>query len=250
MSLKNKVVLITGGSSGIGAATAVLFAKNGATVAIVGRNLARLESVSEQCESVGKKPLSIQADISVDDKAKEVVNKTVDTFGKLNVLINNAGIVSLASIMTGNLLEEYDKIMNINLRAVINLTTLAAPYLIETKGNIVNVSSIAAETYLRKPALMSYAISKAGLDNFTKGAALELLSKGVRVNSVCPGLTRTNIFSNNGLNRSWEEIRVEYGVHRILEPDEVADLICYLASDKARGIAGVNYVIDNGLLIN
>lgn len=246
MSFANKVVLITGGSSGIGAATALLFAKKNASVAIVGRNEAGLQSVSEQCKTFGKKPLSIQADIANNDKAEEIIKTVIDRFGKLDILINNAGTTSVASILKGNLLEEYDRIMNVNLRAPIHLTSLAAPYLMETKGNVVNVSSVSAASYFGKPTVMPYAISKVGLDHFTKGAALELLKSGVRVNSVRPGLTRTNIWSRNGIKKSWEEGKDTYNLPRIIEPEEVADLICYLASDKANSITGVIYAIDNG----
>lgn len=249
MSFENKVVLITGGSSGIGAATAVFFSKEGASVTIIGRNETGLQTVTKQCEDVGKKALYIQADITNDDKLKEIVKTVIDTYGKLDILVNNAGITSNANILKGNLLEEYDKVMNVNLRAVIHLTTLAAPELIKTKGNIINVSSISGLSYFRRSTVMPYAISKAGLDHFTRGAALELLKYGVRVNSVSPGLTKTNILSNCGINTSWEDARVAYNLERVSEPEEVADMIGYLASDKARGITGVNYVIDNGCML-
>ncbi|CAG5049601.1 unnamed protein product [Parnassius apollo] len=142
MSFTGKVVFISGARSGIGAAAAIEFAKQDADVVIIGRNEAKMNNVYKQCETHGKKPLVIKADISKDKEAKAAINKTIDKFGKLDILVNNAGIMRLGSILYGNLLESHDEVMSTNLRVVMHLTTLAAPHLIKTKGNIINISSI------------------------------------------------------------------------------------------------------------
>lgn len=250
MSFKNKVVLITGGSSGIGASTAELFAKEGAAVTIVGRNEANLKKVSVLCEKLGAKTLTIQADLTKDEDIKTIVSKTIDKFGKLDVLVNNAGILTFGSIVDGNVMEHFDKTIKTNLRAAVYITSLAAPYLIQSKGNIINISSVLGVSFLGNPKYLPYSISKAALDHFTRGAALELWSAGVRVNTVSPGPTKTDIFARAGLQRTWEETSKVFKVPKVLEAEEIGDLIVYLASDKAKSITGVNYYIDNGTLLN
>ncbi|XP_026740265.1 uncharacterized protein LOC113502778 [Trichoplusia ni] len=245
MSFKNKVVLITGASAGIGAVTAVEFAKEGANVAIVGRNEAKLKEVAQQCEKLGVKVLPIKADVSKENEAGTIVKKTVDKFGKLDVLVNNAGILKTVPISAPEVLSTYDEIMNTNLRAVIQLTNLAAPYLEKTKGNIINISSGASKTFIQNSAITIYGLSKAALDHFSKGSALELGPKGVRVNIVSPGPVRTDMMDANG----GEENKSITVLDRVSEPEEVADVIMFLASDKAKGVTGAYYSVDNGVTI-
>ncbi|KAI5633640.1 enoyl-(Acyl carrier protein) reductase domain-containing protein [Phthorimaea operculella] len=249
MSFADKVLLVTGASSGIGAATAVLFAKEGANVAIVGRNETKLQNVSAQCEKVGKKPLVIKADVSNDDEAAEIVNKTVEKFGKIDVLVNSAGISKYGSILSGNILSVYDDVMAVNLRAIINLTTLAAPHLVKTKGNIINISSTGAQLVPKMPAFIPYCVSKAGLEHFSRGAALELALSGVRVNVVRPGPVRTDMIENSGFPGTWDVFKAGTALDRVSEPEEIAELVMYLASDKARGVTGSVFTTDNGYLL-
>ncbi|XP_026740272.1 uncharacterized protein LOC113502784 [Trichoplusia ni] len=249
MSFKNKVVLITGGSSGIGAATAELFAKEGADIALVGRNEERLKKTTERCEKLGAKVLIIKADVAVDGDLKTIVKKSIDRFNKLDVLVNNAGILTEATIEDKNLMEVFDRTININLRSTVYLTNLAVPYLIKTKGNIVNISSILGVSTLGKSQYLSYCVSKAGMDHFTRSAALHLMPSGVRVNTVSPGATRTDVLSNAGIHISWEDNVKSYNMEKVSEPEEIGHLILYLASDKARSINGANFYIDHGSLL-
>lgn len=177
MSFTDKVILITGASSGIGAHAAEHLAKKGASVVLVGRNAERLNEVGDRIKSAGlsPKPLLIVADIS--SEAERIVSETIAHFGKLNILINNAGILSRDTIETVDL-DEYERIMATNVTSVIKLSKLAVPYLEKTKGNILNVSSSAG---LRvKPNLFSYCISKYACNAITKSAALDLAPKGIR----------------------------------------------------------------------
>ncbi|KAJ2943008.1 hypothetical protein O0L34_g15199 [Tuta absoluta] len=198
MSFKNKVVLVTGAGSGIGAATAIFFAKEGADIAIVDKNGQKLDEVASKVSALGKKPCTIYADVSKDEDAKNIIADTIKAFGKLDILINNAGIGKNGSILDGKAVEAYDAVMNVNVRAVIHLTTLAAPHLAATKGNIVNTSSIAAMSVPSRVERIAYWVSKAALDHFTRGAALELASLGIRVNSVNPGPVNSNFNENSG----------------------------------------------------
>ncbi|CAH1641320.1 unnamed protein product [Spodoptera littoralis] len=247
MSFANKVVLITGGSAGIGAKTAESFATEGASVAIVGRNEAKLNLVAVVCQKLGATVLTIKADISKDADADSVVKKTIDKFGKLDVLVNNAGILREANVLSENFLKTYDEVMDINMRGAVRITYFAAPYLIKTKGNIVNVSSVAANCTSR-PGNTAYRTSKAAMNHFTRCVALDLATHGVRVNSVSPGPVMTDIFE--GLEVNAEKLRTRTALQRVSEPGEIADMIMYVASDKARGATGSNYVVDNGMLLS
>ncbi|XP_011564381.3 3-oxoacyl-[acyl-carrier-protein] reductase FabG [Plutella xylostella] len=254
MSFKNKTVLITGASSGIGAATAIAFAKEGVNVAIIGRNQEKLAITVSQCAENGQVPLVMVADVTKDEDLIRAVDTTVKQFGGINVLVNNAGLMRFASILDDNIMEAYDQTFDTNLRAIFRLTNLAAPHLIKSSGNIVNISSIAALKMPDHPSHITYYVSKAAVDHFTRCIAAELASKGVRVNSVNPGPVRTDFADNIGLSREeavgfWERSGKLTALGRICEPEEIADMTVFLASDKARGITGASFVVDNGKLV-
>nr|XP_021190171.2 uncharacterized oxidoreductase TM_0325 [Helicoverpa armigera] len=253
MGFRDMVVIVTGASSGIGAATAIKFAEQGANVVLVARNQARLKEVAAKCCSHGVKYCIIIANVTKKDDIKRIVATTVERFGKIDVLVNSAGIVGKANIWDPNAMEVYDKTMATNLRSVVYLTNLAAPHLINTEGNIVNISSAAAVDIIL-PEHFAYCTSKAGLDHFTRSAALDLAPKGVRVNSVNPGPVRTNFGQSLDKNKTeqrdcWSKFETMTALGRISDPEEIADLVLFLASDKAKAITGSSYITDNGALL-
>lgn len=253
MSFDSKVVIVTGSSSGIGAAIALKFTAEKAKVVIVGRNEKKLKDITAKCEQLGSKPLVIVADVSKDHEAKRIIDDTVKKFGKIDVLINNAGIGGGTSILHDKAMDVFDRIIATNLRASVYLTHLAAKHLIETKGNIVNISSVASKSVISDEGF-GYATSKAGLDHFSRCAALELASKGVRVNVINPGPVKSDIYENAGSTPEreaaiWDFMKKATPLHRITEPGEIADLALFLASDKAVGITGSTFVSDNGSLL-
>ncbi|XP_046964069.1 3-oxoacyl-[acyl-carrier-protein] reductase FabG-like [Vanessa cardui] len=248
MSFANKVVIVTGASSGIGATAAIAFAKEGANVVIVARNEVKLQEVADECAASGKEHLLIKADITKDEDARKVINDTIEKFGQIDVVVNNAGMMGFAKIVSENIMSVYDTVMNLNVRAQLHMTHLAAPHLIKTKGNIINVSSIAGKMSFTDP-MLCYAISKAAVDHFTRNVALELAPLGVRVNTISPGPVRTDILSNAGVQMSLEDINYKIPLGRISETDEIADLMLFLASDKAKAITGSDFVTDNGILL-
>lgn len=251
MSFADKVIIITGASSGIGAAAAVSFAKEGARVSLIARNEAKLNEVVKLCEQHGKKPLTIIADVAKDEEARTIVKRTVDHFGQLDVLVNNAGIARNVSVADENLMKYFDQVMNTNLRSVVLLTNQAAPHLVKTKGNVINISSVVALTVPGKN-YVSYAVSKAGLDHFTRCTALELAPYGVRVNGINPGPVKTDIATNAGAPNPelvWEAFKASTALKRIGDSEEIADLILFLASDKAKSITGSSCLSDNGSLL-
>ncbi|XP_004529534.1 uncharacterized protein LOC101450974 [Ceratitis capitata] len=248
MTFAGKVVIVTGASSGIGAATAEYFAKLDAKVVLVGRNEENLKATETACRTANDKAelLVVKADITVD--AERIINKTIEKFGQLDVLVNNAGILAGGNILDIDV-EQFDRIMNTNLRAVFILTKLAAPHLIRTQGNIVNVSSLAGTRCF--PNSSSYCVSKAGLDQFTKCMALDLASKKVRVNSVNPGLIITDIHRRGGMSEEQyathlEHAKETHALGRVGKPNEVAESIAFLASEAASFITGAILPIDGG----
>ncbi|XP_062529132.1 3-oxoacyl-[acyl-carrier-protein] reductase FabG [Bombyx mori] len=248
MSYVGKVVLVTGGSAGIGAEIAVHFAREGADVAIVGRNAENLHKVAARCAKVGKLAFVIKADLSQDEDVRFIVKKTVEHCDRLDILVNNAAILKSSSIFTEDLMEAIDDIFKVNLRAVIQLTQLAVPHLTKTKGNIINISSILATSTLSCPQFLPYSVMKAGLEHFTRFSALELAPSGIRVNAVCPGPVKTEILNNAGIERPCEKWEKLSPLKRIAQPEDVAEVVLFLAN--AKSVTGSYYVIDNGLKIS
>jgi NAD(P)-dependent dehydrogenase (short-subunit alcohol dehydrogenase family) len=243
-----KIVLITGATSGIGKATALRFSQAGASIAAVGRDEQALLELKNRVEIAEAQFLAIKADLSQEKETDTVVAKTVERFGAIDVLVNAAGHISSGTIENTSL-PAWDAMFEINLRAPFVLTQKALPSIIERRGNIVNVSSV---TGLRAfPGVLAYCVSKAGLDQLTRCAALELASKGVRVNAVNPGVVVTEIHKRGGMTEEQydgflEHSKTTHPLGRVGKPQEVAELILFLASDRASWITGATYSIDGG----
>jgi len=240
----NKAFLITGASSGIGKATALEALHLGANVSVVAR---REKELQENFSSFSSAEI-ISEDVTNDEARKRIVEKTLQRFQKIDVLVNAAGIIANGSIENTSL-DDWDRMLDINLRSLFRLTQLALPTLVEQKGNIVNVSSV---TGIRAfPNVLAYCVSKAGVDQFTHCTALELAPKGVRVNAVNPGVTVTNLHRNSGMNEEkyshfLEHSKTTHPLGRVGTPEEVAELILFLASEKAGWITGETFAIDGG----
>ncbi|MDQ5845155.1 MAG: SDR family oxidoreductase [Acidobacteriota bacterium] len=246
--LAGKTLLITGATSGIGKATALRFAAAGATVAAVGRNESALAKLKTEIAGSGTECLALRADLSREEEIEGIVTKTIERFGGIDTLVNAAGHISSGTVETTTP-EAWDAMMNINLRTAFILMQKSLPALIATRGNIVNVSSV---TGLRAfPGVLAYCVSKAGLDQLTRCAALELASKGVRVNAVNPGVVVTEIHKRGGMTQEQYDAFLEHsrGTHplgRVGQPSEIAELIFFLASERASWITGATYSIDGG----
>lgn len=252
MSFVNKVVLITGAGSGIGAATAIAFAKQSAKLSLVDIIEEELNNTIEVCKN-GSEVLKIVADLTRDDEVKRIVSDTIKKFGSIDVLVNCAGIYFPAGILDDKLIDKLDKIIAVNLRSVVALTNNAVPALIESKGCVINICSILAKFTTKQN--LAYSISKAAVLHFTKCAALELAEKGVRVNSVSPGVLKTKLQIRAGISESQVNAGLDFVANstplkKLIEPQEVADVILFLSSDNARSITGSDYEIDGGLLLS
>ncbi len=247
-SFANKVVFVTGATSGIGHAVAVKFASESARVVALGRNQTALREVEASVRKAGGEPLALMVDVTNPDETQRAIEETINEFGGLNVLVNAAGHISTGTI-ENTALAAWDAMMNVNLRAAFQLMQLAVPHLIKTKGNIVNVSSV---TGLRSfPGVLAYCVSKAGVDQLTRCAALELAPQGVRVNAVNPGVVVTEIHKRGGMSTEnyenfLEHSKTTHPIGRVGDPKEIAELVFYLASEKASWITGATYSIDGG----
>jgi NAD(P)-dependent dehydrogenase (short-subunit alcohol dehydrogenase family) len=243
-----KVVFVTGATSGIGRACAISFAKHGARVVCVGRNLKALQDLANEITGDGSEGLMLAADLLSDAEASDAISQAITTLGGIDVLVNAAGHISNGTIENTSL-QAWDKMLSVNVRAIFNLMQKALPSLIERKGNIVNISSV---TGLRAfPGVLAYCVSKAALDQLTRCSALELAAKGVRVNAVNPGVVRTEIHKRGGMNDDnyaafLEHSKTTHPLGRVGEPQEIADLVLFLASDRASWITGATYSIDGG----
>ncbi|VDM09070.1 unnamed protein product [Wuchereria bancrofti] len=248
INLSGKVALITGATSGIGYSTAHLFHQLGATLVVTGRNTERLKTLEEQLQDGKGQVLAITADLTKEEEIRRLAKTTVDKFHTLDILVNNAGIIGKGTI-EDTTLEQYDRIMSTNLRSIFYLTQQLIPQLIASKGSVVNVSSVNGIRSF--PGVLAYNISKAGVDQFTRCIALELAPKGVRVNSVNPGVTKTDLHRRSGMDETAYEAFIKHSesthaLGRVGNPDEVANAIAFLASSASSFITGASIPVDGG----
>uniref|UniRef100_A0A914WUL9 Uncharacterized protein n=1 Tax=Plectus sambesii TaxID=2011161 RepID=A0A914WUL9_9BILA len=258
--LLGKVAIVTGASSGIGRATAVLFAENGASLALAARNVKSLEETKQMAIAAGGKAENIQligADVTQVADTKRIVEETIKKYGRLDILVNNAGAASMAGVPDSHFmrpLDVYDYVMNLNSRSLVALCQEAIPELKKTKGNIVNVSSVGS--FRPIPEFTYYQMAKSAVDQLNRNLAVALAADGIRVNNVNPGFVKSNFAANTGASAEavaaaeelWVKPRVP--MKRGGEPREIATTILFLASEDASYITGQLIVIDGGSSIN
>jgi len=243
-----QTVIVTGASSGIGRATTLKFAAAGASLLAVGRDGGALAAVVKEAAALGGRADLFVADVTAPDMPDRIVAGCLERFGTLTTLVNAAGIIATGTIESTTD-EQWAKVMDINLHAPFRLMRAATDALIASGGSIVNVSSVNG---LRSfPGLIAYCVSKSAVDHLTRCAALELASKGVRVNAVNPGVTVSNLHRRGGMSEeSYEAFltrsRETHPLGRPGQPDEIADVIFFLASDGAKFMTGETIPVDGG----
>lgn len=252
MKLKGKVALITGGSSGIGKAAALLLAKEGAKVCITSRSEEELQAAVEEIEQAGGQAIFAKADVANPEEMEQAIAKTMQSFGQLDVVFANAGINGVWAPIEELAPEEWDKTLNINLRGTFLTVKYAIPHLKKNGGSIIITASVNGTRIFSNAGATAYSCSKAGQVAFTKMAALELAQHRIRVNVVCPGWIETEIEGTTE-KRHLEQIRVpvEYpaGVVPLTnggpgKAEQVGQLVLFLASDDASHITGTEVWID------
>lgn len=248
MDFKDKAVIVTGASSGIGRATALAFARAGGSVVAVARDQSALQDVVAHMREVNGTGHACPCDVTSPDGPTHIVETATERFGGIDVVVNAAGVIAMGSVeQTDDAL--WDRVMDINVRAPFRLMRAALPSLRARRGAVVNVSSVNGRRVF--PGLAVYNVSKGALDHLTRCAAIELAPEGVRVNAVNPGVTVTNLHRRSGMAEEQyaaflERSRTTHPLGRPGQPDEIAELILFLASDRAGWITGETIAIDGG----
>jgi glucose 1-dehydrogenase len=248
MRLTGKVALVTGSSQGIGRGIATRFAQEGADVVInYNRTPGGAQEVLREVEAAGRRGLIVQADMGNTSDIRKLIATAVEHFGRLDILVNNAGVETHAPFWEVKE-EDYDKVLNINLKGVFFTTQAMVQHLIQTKrqGKIINISSVHEE--LPFPNFTAYCASKGGLKMFTRNLAVELGPLGITINSIAPGAIETPI-NTKLLNdpKKLDSLLGQIPLARLGKPQDVAGVAVFLASDDADYVTGSTYYVDGGL---
>ena len=242
MRLKDKTAIITGGGSGIGLATARAFCKEGAKVILFGRRKEKLISAADE---LGDSVLIVQGDMTHNDDLDQLINKTLNNFKGIDILVNSAGLYNGAPLHEISD-SQWDGIMDINIRSIFQLTRRVLPIMMAQKsGSIVHISSILG--LIAVPQVAAYNVSKGALNQFSRSIAVEYGSYGIRSNSICPGLIKTDmtadLMKDASLMQEWSK---EYPIGRFGKPEDVASACLFLASDESSFITGTVLPVDGG----
>ena len=242
MRLEGKSAIITGGGSGIGLACTQLFSNEGAQVAIIGRRQDRLETAVNE---VGSQVLAVAGDLTNSDDLDSLVSKTLNAFGKIDIVVNNGGVFAGFPLHeTKN--EDWDTIMDTNIRSVFQLTKRVLPHMIDRKtGVFIHISSILG--LVAAPGVAAYNVSKGALLQLNRSIAMEYGSMGIRSNAVCPGLVKTEmteeLMKDKELMQDWSK---DYPIGRFGVPEDIANACLYLASNESSFVTGVALPVDGG----
>lgn len=245
--LKNKIALITGAGSGIGEATALLFAKNGASIVLADMDMDGANRVLAAIEKEGGKGMVMKTDVSKPAECEELVSEAVKKFGRLDIAVNNAGIGGPAAAIGDYPIDGWDKVIAVNLSGVFYGMRYQIPAMLKNGGGaIVNMASILGKVGF--PMSSAYVSAKHGVVGLTENAALEYATQGIRVNAVGPGFIKTPLLDNNLNAEQLAGIAAMHPMQRLGEANEVAELVLWLVSDKSSFVTGSYYNVDGGYL--
>ncbi len=246
MRFKDQVVLVTGSTKGIGKAIAEAFAQEGATTIVIGRNGQLADQVRDALTQKGLKAESFACDVTNTENVQEIVNKILDKYNRIDILVNNAGITK-DNLIVRMSAEQWDEVLNINLRGVFNCTKIVTKVMLKAKkGKIINIASIIG--ILGNPGQANYAASKAGIIGLTKSVALEVASRGITVNAIAPGYIQTDMTAQLK-DAARQELLKKIPLGQLGEAKDVAGTCLFLASEEANYITGQTIVVDGGIAI-
>jgi len=249
MLLQGKNAIVTGGSQGIGTAASLMLAEEGANVCLTYRShKEEAEDVAKQIEAMGRKALAVKCDISSFAEAEATVKAALDAFGRIDILVNNAGM-NWDGVCWKMTEEQWDRVLEVNLKGYFNFTRHVAPLFKDQKyGRIINVTSI--NGMRGKFGQTNYSASKAGIIGYTKAVAKELGAFGVTVNAVAPGLIETAMLKQNeARDKIIDMAMAEIVLKRVGQPEDLANVIAFLASDRAKHVTGECIKVDGGQYI-
>ncbi|MDQ0300099.1 NAD(P)-dependent dehydrogenase (short-subunit alcohol dehydrogenase family) [Salibacterium salarium] len=250
-SLHPKVALITGGGSGIGRATAHLFAKAGIQVGILDKNIHKAAETKKEIEQVGGNAIAIEADFNYPNQLKQGFDQLIEHFGRLDILFANGGIAGVMAPIETMEVEEWDQTINTDLRGTFLSVKYAIPFLKKRGGSIIITSSMSGNRVFSQTGFTAYSTAKAGQVAFMKMAAQELSSYHIRVNAVCPGGVKTDFKHSLERTSELETFRNDQGFTKKsfsnpAKPEQISELVLFLASDHASHITGTDISIDGG----
>ena len=246
--LKDKVAIISGGNTGIGKAISLRFADEGSTVIIAARNPDTAEETLTQVREIGADGVFIPCDVTDINQCEAVVEETIERYGKLDTLVNNAGIIYRNSNIVETSAEEWKHTFDVNVNGTFYLSKFAIPYLEKTNGTVVNMASYVG--LVGFAGIPAYCASKGAIIQLTRAMALDHAPAGVRVNCVCPGSVHTEMITaaweqyGDGAEEAWTS---KHPLGRIAQPKEVADAVLYLASEESSFLTGVALPVDGGI---
>jgi NAD(P)-dependent dehydrogenase (short-subunit alcohol dehydrogenase family) len=245
--LKDKVAIITGASTGIGRATAIEFSKQGAKLVLADINIDAIKETAQLVKDIGGEAITVSTDVTQYDACENMVAQAINSFGKLDILFNNAGIAGDRAMAVDTPLDMWQKVIDVNLTGVFHCIKSALPAMVENKsGVIINTASV--DGLVGMSTIAPYVASKHGVIGLTKTIALEYSRRGIRSIAICPGFVKTPMTE---VGFSAEEIAMFKSITPIgdgASPEQIADFVTYLASDKASFINGSAHQIDGGLL--
>jgi NAD(P)-dependent dehydrogenase (short-subunit alcohol dehydrogenase family) len=252
ISFENKVALVTGAASGLGLATAKAFAESGASVGLADWNEQNVRAAAQDLAAKGHKTIAITCDVSDDAQVEAMIQQTVATFGRLDAAYNNAGVQNILAETADTTREDYDRVMAINLRGVWSSMKFELQQMREQgSGAIVNCSSLGG--LIGGARRGTYHAAKHGVIGFTKSAALEYATRGIRVNAVCPGMIQTPMSDQMIAEGQGEELdamlKTYVPMKRLGRPEEIADAVLWLCSSAASYVTGQSISVDGGYVM-
>jgi 3-oxoacyl-[acyl-carrier protein] reductase len=246
MLLKDKVAMVTGGAQGIGRAICLLFAREGADVAVCDVNLPQAQETVAQIEAQARKALAVQMDVTSSTSVEDGLVKILDKLTKVDILVNNAGITKDTLILRMSE-ADWDAVLNVNLKGTFNcIKAVSRPMVKQRRGSIVNIASIIG--IIGNPGQANYSASKAGIIALTKTSAKELSSRNINVNAVAPGFIQTEMTARLPPEVK-EKMQAAIPLNRFGTPEDVAQVCLFLASEEASYITGQTIVVDGGMVM-